>query len=823
METIDDITPDARTLELERPEGTAPVKLVLAVEGLDTSDGRFINVGALDTRPMPLTIWAQVRSTHGIEGDAATFVVGSITEAERVPGPEVVQRSTGEPFPPDTAVWLGRGWMYTDVPSPESGSKPAYTLMKDGALYGNSVDLVAVDAEFVYGENDPLDGPPRQIVTHSASIASTTLVGIPAFQDAFVEVDGEPITPSTEALALVAAGPAIPSWRSAEIGDKCGPCLAAPAEEHFTPEAAAHSVAVLREALADQGLAEPEPFADVLTGDDLEPAALDFSTSGMVALIPAEPGLLAVPAGDRPDDLHLTLAYLGEEVTSWRPEEIAAVHAVARSATDAEEQCRQATERALEANEEPPECDMLYVSPAQEGPLGLRVFAHALFNPNGDNGFDPAAVYLFDGSGHSSTVTALAEQISNELARQVGAAQFPEQHRPFIPHVTAGYNLDPNQLSYTGPVTFDRIRVAIGNQRTDYPLGGGSAIVAAAAPLPPAAWFDDPKLEGPTAATVTEDGRVFGHLATWGTCHVTFPGQCITPPRSPSGYAYFLVHSTRALGASGQVVEVPVGYGTLSRDSAGGHAAVTMSATEAARHYDNTCTAVYEINVGEDDHGIWFAGRLMPGLDEFTEHKARGVAFSGDWRPIRGRRELVAALGVNTPGFPVPRVRVVGGQPAALVAAGVPLAEPVSVPVPGGAVAQLAAWVAEQRDTAERERVEWAYALTSAELTLALEGDHPWFSATETAEVLESLGALLGEEYAGKKLHLPPFIKRIEKHLRAKGMSESHAIATAVNAAKKMCSTGDISFPGRQQINPGSRAEACRAVAQWKKDRPGAR
>jgi hypothetical protein len=65
-------------------------------------------------------------------------------------------------------------------------------------------------------------------------------------------------------------------------------------------------------------------------------------------------------------------------------------------------------------------------------------------------------------------------------------------------------------------------------------------------------------------------------------------------------------------------------------------------------------------------------------------------------------------------------------------------------------------------------------------------------------------------------------MSRIEKHLMAKGMGESQAIATAVNAAKKMCATGDLNFPGSQQVNPGSRGEACAAVAQWKKDRPGA-
>lgn len=64
---------------------------------------------------------------------------------------------------------------------------------------------------------------------------------------------------------------------------------------------------------------------------------------------------------------------------------------------------------------------------------------------------------------------------------------------------------------------------------------------------------------------------------------------------------------------------------------------------------------------------------------------------------------------------------------------------------------------------------------------------------------------------------LPKYIKRIAKHVQEKGATESQAIATAVNAAKKMCSTGDVNLPGKQNVNAGSRAEACAAVTEWEK------
>jgi hypothetical protein len=63
---------------------------------------------------------------------------------------------------------------------------------------------------------------------------------------------------------------------------------------------------------------------------------------------------------------------------------------------------------------------------------------------------------------------------------------------------------------------------------------------------------------------------------------------------------------------------------------------------------------------------------------------------------------------------------------------------------------------------------------------------------------------------------LPRYIVRIAKHLLRKGMTMSHAIATAINAVKKMCLTGDLNWPGLQNVNLGSKAQACAAYAKWK-------
>ncbi len=178
---------------------------------------------------------------------------------------------------------------------------------------------------------------------------------------------------------------------------------------------------------------------------------------------------------------------------------------------------------------------------------------------------------------------------------------------------------------------------------------------------PPKAWFENPKLTKPTPLTVDKDGRVYGHIAAWHVSHIGLP-RSTKPPRSRSGYAYF--HTGVCHTAEG--ADVPVGQLTL----AGGHAPLNADARSAAKHYDDTASAIADVHVGEDQYGIWCAGSLRPGVDEMQIRALRASAPSGDWRPINGSLELVAVCQVNVPGFPIARAMVASGKILALVAAG---------------------------------------------------------------------------------------------------------------------------------------------------------
>lgn len=191
-------------------------------------------------------------------------------------------------------------------------------------------------------------------------------------------------------------------------------------------------------------------------------------------------------------------------------------------------------------------------------------------------------------------------------------------------------------------------------------------------------WFGDTGPEEISGVEVTDEGRVFGYTALWGTCHIGYPGDCVTPPHSASEYAYFRTGQVEVGGSRARVGQITMGTG---------HAPLTLAHARAAAHYDDTGWAAADVVVGENEHGIWFSGALRPTVtDQQVEALVACGGISGDWRDIAGSLELVAMLAVNVPGYPVPRrvvtagalpsdaqaqVRVDGERVLALVGAGV--------------------------------------------------------------------------------------------------------------------------------------------------------
>lgn len=200
-------------------------------------------------------------------------------------------------------------------------------------------------------------------------------------------------------------------------------------------------------------------------------------------------------------------------------------------------------------------------------------------------------------------------------------------------------------------------------------MGGQEAVTASGSAegwRPPAEWFKDPALSLPTAITVDASGRVWGHAALKGECHIGYGNECVSVPHEDD-HPYFMTGEIETLeGKTFSVGQITVGTG---------HAPLSAGSQAAASHYDNTGCAVADVAVGNDKHGIWVAGAVRPTAEAGKVHELRASGqVSGDWRRIGGKLRLVGLLAVNVPGFPVPRMRsrVASGVAHALIAAGRP-------------------------------------------------------------------------------------------------------------------------------------------------------
>jgi len=212
------------------------------------------------------------------------------------------------------------------------------------------------------------------------------------------------------------------------------------------------------------------------------------------------------------------------------------------------------------------------------------------------------------------------------------------------------------------------------------------AIAASAAPIaPPAEWFEDPKLPGPTPSPIIGcDGRFMVHLATHSSCHRALQattGQCFTPPPSPSGYRRFT--DGTVLASDGRIIPV----GRIMMD--GTHPPLSFSPAMTKEHYDKTSTCAAIAAAGEDDHGIWLAGALVPGTSPEQVAMLRRSPMSGDWRRHGDEGlDLVAVLAVNIAGFPAPysgavrSLSVDAGECQSLVASGAPVGDDIPVTTP---------------------------------------------------------------------------------------------------------------------------------------------
>lgn len=173
--------------------------------------------------------------------------------------------------------------------------------------------------------------------------------------------------------------------------------------------------------------------------------------------------------------------------------------------------------------------------------------------------------------------------------------------------------------------------------------------------LPPAAWFDEPRDEPEIGGiTVTDEGRIFGYLAPKHVAHRGYRDKRVTVPMGNVDYGIWMNRVTIADDGRGGFTRLATGPITMDC----GHAAASPRVVGAARreHYDNSCSIVATVRVGENNRGVWISGAVLPDVTPDQIRRMMACQLSGDWGPHRekpGKRELAGALLVPVPGFPM--------------------------------------------------------------------------------------------------------------------------------------------------------------------------
>jgi hypothetical protein len=269
--------------------------------------------------------------------------------------------------------------------------------------------------------------------------------------------------------------------------------------------------------------------------------------------------------------------------------------------------------------------------------------------------WDLVEQYMEENDGKEPKIELLITQGRVRAATLVSIPAFAETSRPL--------ELIEAEEAEVDPAEADEAEAAA--------IAHELALVASVGTLntrPFVADFDMPALSGPTPITFDWDrGVVFGHIATWQTCHVGYSDVCVTAPHDESGYAWFNRFPVETHDGS----TVWAGRITVG----GRHAGLELAASATMATYD-TKTVAAHVRAYEDEHGIVVAGVINPDLTESERQTLNRRRVSGDWRETPAGLSLVEVLALSPgprahsePGFPVPGTFSRSGRQVALTAA----------------------------------------------------------------------------------------------------------------------------------------------------------
>jgi hypothetical protein len=634
---------------------TIRFKGLIAPVGVPTGDGRMFADGKMTHRPLPLPLMA--RFTSGGPGHTGAAGVGKINTIYPGPG----------------GYWAD-GHFLDAVKVPEV---PRAVYLVQERILGPSVDL---DRDFtVETVNHPTRADNKAGLFKAYNIIGVTLVPMPAFSQVHLSVDTD-----DEKSLLASMGVDTSNWAMFDINvDSWRPWPVAPRGYKFDADDAVKRIAQW----AGVGTREPDlgryasaflwrrgdeagptlaqdsfrlPLADIING---EPHLIYHAVYAAAALLSGgHGGLPNIPDHDKQRMVPVINDLYGHLAQAFQDPNLRSPFAARQQSAAIDQGCGCENEQdegnvpmtkatghrslVIDGVTRPVDNIMITFAGDEQKPETLE-FATDPKKPYGDVEYadpgyqdDGKARYPLDSEKHCRAAWSYINQAGN------AAKYSPEELklvRGRIIKALKKYDIDVSETA----------------------TGSEMSLLAGIVPVAPkAAWFKNPGLKEPTRFTVTDDGQVYGHLAQWRTCHIGIGDKCVIAPHSKSGYQYFKVGPLKCDDGS----TVQVGKITLGT----GHAQDQWGVVPSREHYDNTGWAAAIVNIGEDDHGIWVAGALTSTMDEEKVATLRMSPLSGDWRRVEGNLELVAALAVNNPGFPVlPVYREEGGHAFSMMGVGI--------------------------------------------------------------------------------------------------------------------------------------------------------
>lgn len=199
-------------------------------------------------------------------------------------------------------------------------------------------------------------------------------------------------------------------------------------------------------------------------------------------------------------------------------------------------------------------------------------------------------------------------------------------------------------------------------------------------PALPAGAFKEPRLRAEDEYVHLKNGRVYGWVAQAGVCHDAFSGKCVTAPLGLVDLSTFLRQPVELDDGT----TINVGVFTMNA----GHHNDGADAMSRQALFDDTRTVAGIVTVGVkkdsrgNDVGMWFSGVAAPWLSDWDQRVFTTCRPSGHWRRLRtGGWSLRAVLAVPVPGFPartsLVASAVVARSNVALAASAEPVEEPV--------------------------------------------------------------------------------------------------------------------------------------------------